>query len=152
MSKIQRFGISMPQDLLQAFDEEIANQGYANRSEAIRDIVRSHLVDRQWQDPQATVVGTITIVYDHSTRGLEAHLVDIQHDHSHLHHICCTTHVHLDHDNCVEVMVVRGRAGDVRGLADSIISARGVKHGSLTCTGITPIKEHYHDADHQHSH
>jgi CopG family transcriptional regulator, nickel-responsive regulator len=152
MSKIQRFGISMPQDLLQAFDEEIANQGYANRSEAIRDIVRNHLVDRQWQDPQATVVGTITIVYDHSIRGLEERLVDIQHDDRYLHHISCTTHVHLDRDNCVEVMVVRGRAGDVRGLADSIISARGVKHGSLTCTGITPIKEHHHDADHQHSH
>ena len=152
MSNIQRFGISMPQDLLEAFDEVIADQGYANRSEAIRDIVRNHLVDRQWQDPHATVVGTITIVYDHSARGLEARLVDIQHDHHHLHHICCTTHVHLDEDNCIEVMVVRGEAEDVRKLADSIITARGVKHGSLTCTGLTPAKHHHHAADHHHPH
>ncbi len=147
MSQLQRFGISMPDDLLTVFDRVIAEQGYANRSEAIRDIVRDYLVEREWESPEGDVVGTITIVYDHHTRGLESNLVDMQHQH--LTHIRCTTHVHLDDDNCVEIMVVQGNAQDVRRLADRIISTRGVKHGQLTCTGITPIK---HDHHHPHEH
>ncbi len=146
MSKTQRFGISMPSDLLEAFDELIAEQGYPNRSEAIRDIVRNYLIEREWEAPEGEVVGTITIVYDHHTRGLESRLIQFQHDHEHIGHICCTTHVHLDHDNCVEVMVVQGKAEDVRRLADSIISTRGVKHGQLACTGVMPLKrQHHHD-------
>ncbi len=140
MSNTQRFGISMPADLLQAFDELIAKQGYANRSEAIRHIVRDFLIQRQWMMPEGHVVGTITIVYDHHVRGLQSRLIDLQHQHEHIGHISCTTHVHLDHENCVEVMVVEGTAEEVRQLADTIISARGVKHGQLSCTGVTPLK------------
>lgn len=150
VSTIQRFGISMPDDLLAQFDEVIAAQGYANRSEAIRDIVRDHLVRREWDKPTGKVLGSIMIVYDHHTRGLESRLVDLQH--SHLASIRCTTHVHLDHDNCVEVMVVEGDADEVRRLADQIISVRGVKHGQLTCTAIAPLAGTPHEHAHEHGH
>jgi len=150
VSTIQRFGISMPDDLLSQFDEVIAAQGYANRSEAIRDIVRDHLVRREWDNPSGQVLGSIMIVYDHHTRGLESKLVDLQH--THLATIRCTTHVHLDHDNCVEVMVVEGDAEAVRRLADQIISVRGVKHGQLTCTAIAPLAREHHEHPHDHHH
>ncbi len=95
---------------------------------------------RQWMMPEGQVVGTITIVYDHHARGLQSRLIELQHEHEHIGRICCSTHVHLDHDNCVEVMVIQGPAEEVRQLADTIISARGVKHGQLSCTGVTPLK------------
>ncbi len=151
MSKLQRFGISMPDALLNAFDAVITEKGYANRSEAIRDIVRDYLVEREWEAPDAQVVGTITIVYDHHVQGLESRLIGLQHDHSHIGIVQCTTHVHLDEENCVEVMVVRGTAATVRRLADSIISARGVKHGELTCTGAA-LLHHGTQSDHHHHH
>ena len=140
----------MPEDLLAQFDAVIAAQGYANRSEAIRDIVRDHLVRREWEKAEGQVLGSIMIVYDHHTRGLESRLIDLQH--SHLASIRCTTHVHLDHDNCVEVMVVEGDADAVRRLADQIISVRGVKHGRLTCTAIQPLSTDCRDHTHGHSH
>jgi CopG family nickel-responsive transcriptional regulator len=154
MDEVQRFGISMPKKLLEAFDGLIAQQGYDNRSEAIRDMVRDCLLQRQWELPDGEVVGTLTIVYDHHTRGIEARLVDIQHDYGG--QIRCTTHVHLDYDNCIEVMVVQGQSDEVRRLADTIISLRGVKHGQLTCTGIVALigqqSEHTHHHDHDHTH
>jgi CopG family nickel-responsive transcriptional regulator len=153
MSQLQRFGISMPDDLLGRFDRIINEQGYANRSEAIRDIVRDYLIQRHSEQPSGEVVGTITIIYDHHTRGLESKLVEIQHED--VHAIRCSTHVHLDDDNCIEVMVVRGRAETVRAIADSIISTRGVKHGRLTCTSVEAIsagESHDHDHDHDHDH
>lgn len=150
MEEIQRFGISMPAELLDAFDELITEQGYRNRSEAIRDIVRNYLLQRQWEIPNGQVVGTLTIVYDHHTRGVESRLVDLQHDYGG--QIRCTTHVHLDLDNCVEVMVVQGEAEQVRKLADSIISVRGVKHGQLTCTGVVNLGQQNHPHAHQHGH
>lgn len=154
MSELQRFGISMPDDLLQRFDEVIGQQGYANRSEAIRDIVRDYLIQRHSEQPGGEIVGTITIIYDHHTRGLESRLVQIQHED--VDAIRCSTHVHLDDDNCIEVLVVRGRAEAVRMIADSIISTRGVKHGRLTCTSVEAISTgepgHAHDHPHAHDH
>lgn len=127
-----RFGVAVNGKVLSDFDRAIQEQGYANRSEAIRDLIRAHLVEREWDGGDQEVVGTITLVYDHHGRGLGEHLTDIQHDHQAL--VISTLHVHLDHDNCLEVLVVRGRSAVIRRLADSLISVKGVKHGRLTMT------------------
>jgi CopG family nickel-responsive transcriptional regulator len=132
METLERFGVSMPAALLRSFDGAIAQAGYANRSEAIRDIVRDYLVRQQWAAPRARVVGTITLVYDHHTREIEDTLTALQHDFGAA--IVCSTHVHLDHDHCLEVIVVRGRSHVVKAIADRLLSTRGVKHGGLTAT------------------
>lgn len=132
MSSLQRFGVSMDASLVGAFDEQIQQAGYANRSEAIRDLVRDYLVRQQWQMPDATVVGTITLVYDHHTADIEHHLTHIQHEYTA--NICCSTHVHLDQHNCIEVIVVRGPGATVKAIAEQLIASRGVKHGQLACT------------------
>lgn len=132
MAPIERFGVSMPEELLREFDRAIEDAGYANRSEAVRDIARDYLVRRRWELPDGEVVGTITLVYDHHVPGVEQGLTEAQHDAEAT--VICNTHVHLDHHNCVEVIVVRGTGAQIRGLADRLISMRGVKHGELSCT------------------
>ena len=132
MSELKRFGVAMDTVLLADFDRLIAQAGYQNRSEAIRDLVRDHLVADQWQDPRATVIGTITLVYDHHSSDVEHRLTHLQHEHAG--EICASTHVHLDHDNCLEVIIVRGPSKMVRDLASQLIASRGVKHGKLVCT------------------
>ena len=127
-----RFGVAVNEKILADFDRAIAEQGYENRSEAIRDLIRAHLVEREWDKGDEEVVGTVTLVYDHHGRGLGEYLTDIQHDHQPL--VVSTVHVHLDHDNCLEVLVVRGKSRDVRMLADRLTSVKGVKHGKLTTT------------------
>ncbi len=136
MSELERFGVSMPADLLAQFDRAIEDAGYANRSEALRDLARRYLVDRRWQKAEGEVVGTITLIYDHHVPGLTGQLTQMQHDAQAT--VICTTHVHLDHRNCAEVIVVQGEAEDIRHLADRMISTRGVKHGELVCTAIQP--------------
>jgi len=136
MSSLERFGVSMPHDLLREFDQAIAEAGYPNRSEAVRDVVRDYLTAKRWQVPDGEVVGTLTLVYDHHTRELEPKLTDLQHEHTA--NVVCSTHVHLDHHNCIEVIVVKGQAEEVRRIADHLISTRGVKHGHLTCTAAQP--------------
>jgi CopG family nickel-responsive transcriptional regulator len=132
MSKLVRFGVSIPEDLVRAFDERIAGKGYPTRSEAIRDMMRDYLVEGEWENETGDVVGTVTIVYDHHTRELSNVLTGVQHEaHS---TILCSTHVHLDHHNCLEVIVLKGSAADVRAVADRLISTKGVKHGKLVCT------------------
>jgi CopG family transcriptional regulator, nickel-responsive regulator len=132
MSALSRIGVAIDTQLLTRFDKLIARRGYNNRSEAFRDIIRDELVEQTWSSPDAAVVGTVTLVYDHHVRLLNEKLTAIQHDFHHS--ILSTLHVHLDHDHCLEVIVVRGRSGDVRKIADSLISAKGVKHGRLTIT------------------
>jgi CopG family nickel-responsive transcriptional regulator len=132
MSALSRIGVAIDTQLLNRFDKLIARRGYNNRSEAFRDIIRDELVEQTWSSPDAAVVGTVTLVYDHHVRLLNEKLTSIQHEFHHS--ILSTLHVHLDHDHCLEVIVVRGRAGDVRKIADSLISAKGVKHGRLTIT------------------
>jgi len=122
----------MDKELLARFDARIEAAGYGSRSEAIRDIVRDYLVQDDWSTDDSQVIGTVTLVYDHHTRLLEDKLLEAQHDHHEM--IRCSTHVHLDHHNCLEVIVLAGRAGDVRAMAETLISIRGVKHGALTCT------------------
>jgi CopG family nickel-responsive transcriptional regulator len=132
MSGLSRIGVAIDSDLLDKFDRLIAQRGYTNRSEAFRDMIRDELVEKAWESPESPVVGTVTLVYDHHVRLLSEKLTDIQHDHHRS--ILSTLHVHLDHDHCLEVLVVRGKAADVRRIADALISAKGVKHGRLTIT------------------
>lgn len=136
MSPLERFGVSMPDDLLRAFDDAIAEAGYTTRSEAVRDMARDYLVERRWEQAEGEVVGTITLVYDHHVHDVEEALTNIQHDAEA--QVVCNTHVHLDHHNCIEVVMVRGDATQIRRLADSMITIRGVKHGKLTCTAVAP--------------
>lgn len=132
MSELSRIGVAIDADLLRKFDEHIAARGYTNRSEAFRDLIREELVERAWESPESEVVGTVTLVYDHHVRMLSDKLTDMQH--ASYHNVLSTMHVHLDHDNCLEVLVLRGQAGRVKQLADALISTKGVKHGRLTIT------------------
>jgi CopG family transcriptional regulator, nickel-responsive regulator len=132
LSELVRFGISMNEQLLDKFDKKIVSQGYANRSEAIRDLIRNRLVELTWEDDKQEVAGTITLVYDHHVRGLGSLLTELQHESHDL--FLSTMHVHLDHHNCLEVLVVKGQAGKVQLVADRLIGTRGVKHGKLTIT------------------
>ena len=132
MSELVRFGISMNEQLLEVFDKKIVSQGYANRSEAVRDLIRNRLVEMEWEDENQEVAGTITLVYDHHVRGLSNLLTELQHNWHDM--ILSTTHVHLDHHNCLEVLVLKGPAGQAREVADKLVSVKGVKHGQLTIT------------------
>lgn len=122
----------MDQELLARFDQQRRRRGYRSRSEAIRDLVRDHLVEQEWQAGLGEVVGTVTIVYDHHARELDHILTEMQHSDPQA--VLCSTHVHLDRRNCLEVVVVRGVPQQVRSLAERLIATRGVKHGRLVCT------------------
>lgn len=130
MSELSRIGVAIDSNLLKKFDQLIASRGYTNRSEAFRDMIRDELVQKAWERPDSHVVGTVTLVYNHHVRMLNEKLTDMQH--SHFHNILSALHVHLDHDNCLEVLIVRGKAGEVKKIADALISTKGVKHGRLT--------------------
>ncbi len=132
MSELSRIGVAIDTDLLRKFDHLLERRGYANRSEAFRDLIRDQLVEAARQRPDSEVVGTVTLVYNHHVRLLNERLTDMQHDH--YHQILSTLHVHLDHDNCLEVLVLKGKARAVEKLADALISTKGVKHGRLTIT------------------
>jgi len=132
MSEVTRFGVSINIRLLEDFDRLISRKGYANRSEAIRDLIRNHLVESKWEEGDEITVGTVTIVYSHEVRDLTAVLTDLQHQFHAA--IISTLHVHLDRHNCLEVMVVKGKSSDIRKIADRVIGTRGVKHGKLTMT------------------
>lgn len=122
----------MPADLLEAFDTQIARRGDgANRSEAIRDLIRSSLVKQELRTPDAQVIGSLTMIYDHHTGDLTRRLDEIQHDYTA--EIVSTMHVHLDHHNCLEILALRGKGERVYELADKLLGLRGVKHGELTC-------------------
>ena len=127
-----RFSISMARDLVDQLDAMVREKGYANRSKAVADMVRDHLVEHHGRRGGHGIAGAITLVYDHHKRNLQAVLTDIQHDHQPL--IVAGIHVHLNHHNCMEVLAVRGRADAVKKLADRLIAANGVKHGKLTFT------------------
>ncbi len=132
MSTLTRIGVAIDEDLLDRFDALIDSRGYANRSEAFRDLIRQQLVEESWKSPDAAVVGSLTLVYDHHVRMLSDKLLEMQHAHHDA--ILSTLHVHLDHDNCLEVLLIKGTAQDVTTLADTLISTKGVKHGKLSIT------------------
>lgn len=129
---VERFGVSIEKELLKRFDALLRRKKYRNRSEAIRDLMRSALIEEQWSGGSGQVVGMVSLLYDHHTRLLQAKLTRIQHDHRLK--IISSLHVHLDHHNCLEVMVVKGRSGEIQSLADRLISVRGVKHGKVIAT------------------
>ena len=131
MDHLIRTGISLEDELLKTFDEVISRKGYRNRSEAIRDLIRDHMVSEE-ADKNKVIVGTLTIVYDHHRPHLTERLIDAQHEAGG--RVLATTHVHLDHHNCLEVLIMKGRSGMIREFADRILSLRGVKHGRLVIT------------------
>jgi CopG family nickel-responsive transcriptional regulator len=132
MGILSRIGVAIDSDLLARFDRYIQKQGYQNRSEAFRDLIRDHLVAAVVREPEALVVGTVTLIYDHHSRLLPEKLMDLQHDHHDL--VICTTHAHLDHDTCLEVVILKGESRRVQKLADVLIGAKGVQHGRLVMT------------------
>ena len=127
---VSRCSISLPKELLKALDRMREEKGYDNRSLAMADMIRDYLVEHREHSGCGEMAGTIGIVYDHHKRRLQEDLTDIQHDHGKL--IIASMHVHLDHDHCLEVLVTRGRAAELKRLADALIAAKGVKHGRLT--------------------
>ena len=131
MEQLVRFGVSLDKRLLIEFDRLIKRRRYTNRSEALRDLIRDNLVGQEWDGNRETV-GTITFVYDHHVRDLTGRLTDIQHDYHG--QILSGLHVHLDHDHCLEVLVVKGKGSKIRKVADALVSVKGVKHGKLTMT------------------
>jgi CopG family transcriptional regulator, nickel-responsive regulator len=132
MGELSRIGVAIDSELLEKFDQHIAKRGYTNRSEAFRDLIRDELIETKWELPDSQVVGTVTLVYDHHVRMLSEKLTDMQH--AAYHNVLSTLHVHLDHDNCLEVIVVKGASTAVKKIADALISTKGVKHGRLTIT------------------
>lgn len=132
MSIVERFGVSMEEDLLERFDELIGKRGYTSRSEAIRDLVRQEIVKDEWADPNTEVIGTLTIVYEHHEHELAHVIAELQHQYHES--IICSTHIHMDAHNCLEVVIVRGPSTRIKYIANSLISTRGVKHGELCCT------------------
>lgn len=134
MPDLVRTGISLEQSLLDKFDRVIEKKGYENRSEAIRDLVRDYVITEDVETDRV-VVGTLTMVYDHHKPGLSGRLTSLQHHL--LGNVLAATHVHLDHDNCLEVIIMKGRGSDMKTFAEKVLSLRGVKHGKfvLTTTG-----------------
>ncbi|PIU50708.1 nickel-responsive transcriptional regulator NikR [Candidatus Desantisbacteria bacterium CG07_land_8_20_14_0_80_39_15] len=128
MAGLLRFGVSIEEELLKNFDKFIAKKGYSNRSEAIRDLVRKNLVEKEWEE-KGEVAGGIAIVYGHEQRELANRIIDIQHDYHEI--IVSSQHVHLDKHNCLEIVVVRGRVKDVEKLADTLRSLKGVRHCTI---------------------
>ena len=129
MSTLSRIGIALDANLLERFDRYIATQGYSNRSEAFRDLIRDRLSLSRLRSSRAFVVGTVTLIYDHHSRLLPEKLMELQH----VYHanIISTVHSHLDHDTCLEVVVVKGPMGRVQELSDRLIGIKGVQHGKL---------------------
>ena len=132
MGELARIGIAIPEELLEEFDKLIARRGHATRSEAVRDLIRKEMVDEISASPNAEVYGTVTLIYDHHTRLLPERLTELQHQYHAA--IMSSVHIHLDHDNCLEAILVRGKSALVQKLANALIATRGVKHGRFMLT------------------
>jgi CopG family transcriptional regulator, nickel-responsive regulator len=130
---LERIGVAIDSDLLEKFDTLMHSRGYTNRSEAFRDLIRAELLHVAAESPDEEVAGAITLLYDHHVRLLTEKLTSLQHDFHGLIH--STMHIHLDHHNCLEVIVVQGKAVEVRKLGDLLTATRGVRHGRLSLTG-----------------
>jgi CopG family nickel-responsive transcriptional regulator len=132
MEKITRFGVSIEPDLLEKFDRMMKKKGYTNRSEALRDLIRAQIIQKQNTNPNHKGLGTLTILYNHHSGPLTDRLLEFQHEH--YQHILTTTHIHVDHDNCLEILILQGKIGDIQTLADKIKALKGIKHGELVLT------------------
>jgi len=126
---LQRIGVSLEQDLLEKFDELIEQRGYTNRSEAIRDLIRDQLVQKQWAESSQQSMGVSMLVYDHHTRDLSQKLAETQHDH--YAEVVSTMHVHIDHNNCLELLVMKGKNNEIEALGEKLASTHGVKYGKF---------------------
>ena len=122
---LERIGISLDKKLLSQFDELIGRQGYPNRSEAVRDLIRSRLCEQELEDPQAQAIAGVFLVYDHHLMGLSQKMIDLQHNH--LLETVSSLHVHLDHRNCLEIIVLKGKVKDIARVSDNLTSLKGVK-------------------------
>jgi len=125
---LKRFSISLEENLLEIFDNHIRARSYTNRSEAIRDLIRKAFVKKEWQADKE-VMGVISLVYDHHQHKLQDKVTEVQHGYHH--HIVSPTHVHMDHDNCLEVIIVRGKAKEIQELSDKLVALRGIRDGHL---------------------
>lgn len=132
MAKVTRFGVSLDSTLLEKFDLLNEKSGYLNRSEAIRDLIREKLVSEEWQSSESETVGVFSLVYDHHQRELNNKLTHIQHNYLDL--IVSSTHIHIDHHNCLEVIILRGKTDQIQKVSNELSSTRGVKHGKLIMT------------------
>lgn len=138
MHHLSRFGVSLEDDLLEAFDKSIGGQGYQNRSEAIRDLIRDHLIQKKINHGDSDVIGVVTLVYDHRVHHLSDVLADMQHRAEV--NVNASLHIHLDEHNCLEVIVIRGRADKVHEISGKLIATKGVQNGKLVTT--TPELKH----------
>ena len=150
MGVLSRIGVALDSDLLKRFDDFISRLGYTNRSEAFRDLIRDRLVSEQTASPGATVVGTVTLIYDHHAHGVTEKLTELQHAHHGL--VVSTSHAHLDHDSCLEVLIVHGKARQVEEFAGRLIGLKGVQHGRLVMTVAEPTPQHHHGNGKPHTH
>lgn len=130
MAKLVRFGVSLPDDIVLKFDRIIKNKRYENRSKAIGDLIRNFIVEEEWKYDTKDSIGTINIVYDHHKRELLNRLNNVQHDFHK--YIVSDTHVHLDHNNCLDVIIVKGKTGQIKKIADALLSIKGIKFGKLS--------------------
>jgi CopG family nickel-responsive transcriptional regulator len=129
MSELVRFGVSLEKSLLERFDVLIREKQYTNRSEALRDLIREELVQREWREG-SDVAGAITLIYDHHKQDVLSRVTDTQHEFQRV--IISTQHIHLDHHNCLEIVAARGKAEEVQKLADALRSIKGVRHATLS--------------------
>lgn len=151
MGVLSRIGVALDSELLERFDHFISRLGYTNRSEAFRDLIRDRLVAEQTANSSATVVGTVTLIYDHHSHGVTEKLTEIQHANHEL--VVSTSHAHLDHDSCLEVLIVHGKAGRVEEFAGRLIGLKGVQHGRLVMTVAKPVSgKHLHAKEKPHTH
>lgn len=132
MERITRFGVSIEPNLLEKFDRMMKKKGYTNRSEAIRDLIRANIVQEKNANMNQKGLGTLTILYDHHSGPLTERLLDLQHEH--YTQILTSTHIHVDHENCLEVLILQGKIGNIQTLADNIKALKGIKHGELVLT------------------
>jgi CopG family transcriptional regulator, nickel-responsive regulator len=146
MGILSRIGIALDSDLLKQFDRSIGKRGYTNRSEAFRDLIRNQLVSEQTATPDAPVVGTITLIYDHHAHGVTEKLTELQHEQHRL--VVSTSHAHLDHDSCLEVLIVRGKSAQVESFASHLIGLKGVQHGRL----VMSVPAHALELQHENGH
>jgi CopG family nickel-responsive transcriptional regulator len=144
---LSRVGIALDSDLLKRFDRSIGRRGYTDRSEAFRDLIRDRLVTEQTAAPDAPVVGTVTLIYDHHAHGVTEKLTEVQHENHDL--VVSTSHAHLDHESCLEVLIVHGKSARVAQFADRLIGLKGVQHGRLVMTVPAHAIEHTHEHKHK---
>ncbi|UOY10685.1 nickel-responsive transcriptional regulator NikR [Methanonatronarchaeum sp. AMET6-2] len=138
MSDTMRIGVSIDSKLLDKFDEKIEEKMYANRSEAIRDLIRDFLVKEEWENSDEEVIGSLTLVYSHDVRGISDKLNQLQHED--FTNVLSSIHLHLNEENCMEIVAIRGNASKIKEISDRLISSKGVKHGKLVMTSHKEIE------------